>query len=154
MKELKYTFEEFEEGVEYITNNVLALGNPFNRIVGVARGGLFLAARLSYKLGIPLTPITWSTRDNDEKESNLWLPEVINEGERVLLVDDIVDGGKTIKEILSDWESSIAEPLNKDNISVAVCYYNTAQDFIPDFWHKTIDRKKDDRWVNFWWEKK
>jgi len=151
---MEYTYTDFEEGVEKIYNNVIATGTDFNRVVGICRGGLFLATRLSYKLRVPLTTISWSLRDGGEQESNLWLPEDINTGSKILLVEDIVDGGNTIKTLLEDWEaSSTIEPLKRENISIASCFYNVAQDIIPDFWHKTIDRNKDKEWINFWWEK-
>lgn len=149
---MDYTYNDFEEGVDKIYNNIIATGTPFTRVVGIARGGLFLATRLSYKLQLPLTTISWSLRDGGDQESNLWLPVDINEGSKIILVEDIVDGGNTIKSLFQDWESNIVEPLKKENISIAACFYNISQDIIPDFWHKTIDRKVDKEWINFWWE--
>lgn len=151
---MEYTYEQFEEGVDKIYNNIVATGTVFNRVVGIARGGLFLAGRLSYKLQLPLTTISWSLRDNGDRESNLWLPLDINEGQRILLVEDIVDGGDTIKSLFNDWESNlVTEELNKKNISIATCWYNISQDIMPDFWHMTIDRNTNKEWINFWWEK-
>jgi hypoxanthine phosphoribosyltransferase len=151
---MDYTLKDFEEGVEHIYNNIQAIGQPFNRVVGVTRGGLFLAARLSYKLDIPMTAMSWSTRDSTEKESVAWIPEDINNGMRILLVDDIIDSGVTVKEIIQDWRDSVPDELDMENLSVACCVLNTDQDYMPDFWHKTIERSKDDSWINFCWEKK
>lgn len=153
MADIAYTYEDFEEGVQSIYNNLQALGTNFDRIVAVARGGLILGTRLSYLMDIPLTPIAWSTRDMLERESNCWIPEDINEGQKILLVDDIIDSGKTIETLLEDWDSAIFEDLKRENITIACCYLNTAQDIMPDLWHKTIDRNTDDSWINFWWEK-
>lgn len=154
MANIEYTCKDFEEGVEQLYNNIMALGTSFDRVVGISRGGLFLATRLSYKLGIPLTPIAWSHRDSVERESNCWVPEDINEGQQILLCDDIVDSGKTIDSLIDDWDSSLFEDLKRDNITIACCFFNNAQDLImPDLWHKTIDRNTDQRWINFWWEK-
>lgn len=150
---MNYTYDDFEESVDHIYNNIMAVGNPFSRIVGVTRGGLFLAARLSYKLGIPMTAMSWSTRDTAERESVAWIPEDINSGQHILLIDDIIDSGQTIKEIIQDWEDSVPEPLDMNNLSIACCILNTDQSIMPDFWHKTIDRSIDKDWVNFWWEK-
>lgn len=153
MANIEYTFEEFEEGVKSIYNNLKALGTNFDRVVGVSRGGLPLAVRLSYLLEIPLTPVCWSTRDTLERESNAWIPEDINDGQRILLCDDIVDSGECLKTLLEDWDTSIFEELDKSNITIACLYFNTAQDLIvPDLWHKTIDRNTDQSWINFWWE--
>lgn len=151
---INYTFEDFEQGVEAIAKNIMAVGQPYIRIVGIARGGLFLANRLSYKLEIPMTPLCWSTRDGDERESNAWIPEDINNGDKILVVDDIIDSGKTIREIFNDWDSSVLEDLKMENISIACLFWNVDQETTPDFFHKTIERSNDDSWVNFWWEKK
>jgi len=153
-KKINYTYDDFEEGVESIYKNIMAVGQPYDRIVGIARGGLFLANRLSYKLELPMTPLSWSTRDGNEKECNAWIPEDINNGDKILIVDDIIDSGKTIREILEDWNSSVFEDLKVENISIACCYWNVDQETTPDFFHRTIERSKDDGWVEFFWEKK
>ena len=152
--QINYTVEDFEEGVLSIYKNIQAVGNPFNRIVGIARGGLFLANRLSYMLDVPMTPLSWSLRDGDERESNVWIPEAIQQGENVLIVDDIIDSGDTLRSILEDWNGNIVEDLRMENVSIATCFWNITQETTPDFFHKTIDRNESDSWVEFWWEKK
>lgn len=151
---IEYTYEDFNEGIESIYNNVLAVDIPYNRIVGIARGGLIPAVVLSHKLNIPMTSLSWSVVDALEQESIAWLAEDIDAGQRVLLVDDIIDGGRTITEILEDWNKSIYNELDTSRVDIATLWFNTAQDKVmPTFWHKTIDRNEDKRWINFWWEK-
>lgn len=149
---MKYTYEDFEEGVKHLAKNIEMVDTEFEYIVGIARGGLLPAVRLSYMLDIPFVSVAWSHRDTDERESNCWLPELVNEGKKVLIVDDIIDGGKTITTLLEDWELSVYNGLKRENISIACCILNTAQDIMPDFWHKTIDRNVNKDWVDFWWE--
>jgi hypoxanthine phosphoribosyltransferase len=76
------------------------------------------------------------------------------DGKKILVVDDIVDGGDTIRELLADWQSSVAGlgKLPVDNLRIAAMYYNTAQDVKVDFYHHTIDRNEDYRWIHFCWE--
>ena len=50
--EINYTKEDFDEGVTSIVNNIKAVGTNYDKIVGLARGGLPLAVRLSYILEI------------------------------------------------------------------------------------------------------
>lgn len=152
MADIEYNFEDFNQGLESIFNNIKSLPTRFDRVVAISRGGLFLGARLSYKLDIPLTPIVWSFRQHAERESVPWLAEDINEGQRILLCDGMIDSGKTIETLLDDWEASTGT-LDRECISIATCWLNVAQDVMPDFWHKTINRDEDQRYVNFWWEK-
>lgn len=154
-KTIEYSRRDFDTGVDTIVNNILAVSHhtPYHTIVGISRGGLMLATRLSYKLDIPLTPVQWSSDPEQERVSLAWMGEEINEGKNILLVDDIIDSGNTIQSLIDDWqESTVDETLDRNNLSIACCYLNTDQDIMPDFWHKTIERSKDKRWIDFWWE--
>lgn len=149
---IDYTYEEFIEGINKIADDIKQSGFNPDYIVGIVRGGAIPAVYLSHKLRIPVQMVHWSTRDSDNRESNLWIPEDVNDGKRVVIVDDIVDGGETIKELLEDWNSSIRDELKLDNIRVSSMIYNTSQPTNVDFYHRTIDRSYDNRWIHFPWE--
>lgn len=151
---IDYDYNDFRDGITAIAEAVVASGWTPDYIVGIVRGGSIPAVYLSHRLKLPIVTVAWSTRDKSifGNESNCWIPEDIVDGKRILLVDDIVDGGDTIKELLEDWQKSVRAPLNKDNIKIAAMWYNTAQDVVVDFYHKTIDRNEDKRWVSFCWE--
>lgn len=152
---IEYTYENFLEGITAIAAQVLQSDFTPDYIVGIVRGGAIPAAYLSHKLKLPVQMVHWSTRDRAGEwgnESNCWIPETLLEGKKVLLVDDIVDGGETIRELLDDWNSSISEDLPLQNIRIASMYYNTAQPTVVDFFHRTIDRNDDARWIVFPWE--
>lgn len=146
----KYTYEDYCEGIESLSNNIKSVKTPFYRIVGVSRGGLVLGVRLSHILDIPFTPIVWS--NHGDRESVPWLAEELEQGRRILLVDDIIDTGNTINDIINDWRS-VAD-FDDNDLSVACAILNTAQEFMPDFFHKTIDREKNKNFIDFWWESK
>lgn len=153
---IDYSYPEFLSGIDSIATQIEASGWDPDLIVGIVRGGAVPAVYLSHKLKIPVQMVHWNTRDDTEwgNESNAWIPEEIMGGLKVLIVDDIVDGGDTIKELLADWNMSVAglDKLNIDNIKIAAMWYNTAQDVVVDFYHKTVDRSEDQRWVIFPWE--
>src|SRR5918998_1163809 len=70
-------------------------------ILGIARGGLFPATMLSFALRRELYPIRLTRRLNDTvvRDAPTWLvrpPEKVR-GRRILLVDEIVDSGRTIE---------------------------------------------------------
>ena len=79
--------------------------------------------------------------------SALDIAEDINEGKNILLVDDILDSGRTMNELLTDWGQT------RDKIGIAVLVYNIQQKIKPDYFGTVIDREVDKDWINFWWEK-
>ena len=154
---IDYSYSDFCDGIKAIAEQVEASDFDPTYIVSIVRGGCVPGVYLSHRLKKPLVTVAWSTRDRNvyNNESNCWIPEDINIlDKKILLVDDIVDGGDTVKELLEDWQKSIAGvgKLNTDNIRIAAMWYNTAQDINVDFFHKTIDRNEDQRWVIFPWE--
>ena len=80
------------------------------------------------------------------KESAWDIAEDIQDGKRLLIVDDILDSGRTIRELLEDWGA------RRDQIDVAVLIYNTDQGIVPDYYGRRVDKSKDPSWVHFWWE--
>ena len=152
---IEYTHQEFVAGINNIAAQVIASEFKPNLIVGIVRGGAVPAVYLSHKLKVPVSMVHWSTCDKTNalgNESNCWIPEWLLEGKRILLVDDIVDGGDTIRELLEDWQSSVRDPLPLNNLRISAMYYNTAQATTVDFYHREIDRNVDQRWVVFPWE--
>ena len=151
---IDYSYSDFHNGIERIVQQIKDSNFEPSYIVGVVRGGAIPAVYLSHRLKIPVVMVHWNTRDETQwgNESNCWIPEDINNGDKILLVDDIVDGGDTIKELLDDWNNSIVDDLEVDNIRIATMYYNTAQDVNVDYYDRAINREEDKRWVIFPWE--
>ena len=151
---IDYTFTDFRDGIQNIAKQIKESGFAPDYLVGIVRGGSVPAVYLSHKLKIPVVMVAWNTRDNTEfgTDSVTWIPEDLLDGKRVIIVDDIVDGGQTIKELLEDWQKSVLAPVPHENVRIAAMWYNTAQDVAVDFYHKTIDRDSDSRWIVFDWE--
>jgi hypoxanthine phosphoribosyltransferase len=151
---IDYSYEDFCKGIDHIAKLIEASDFNPDYIVGIVRGGAVPAVHLSHKLRIPVVMVAWNTRDSTDwgNESNTWIPEDVNAGKRIIIVDDIVDGGETIDTLLEDWGNSIPEDLISENIRVASMIYNTAQDVNVDFYHQTVDRTQDQRWFHFHWE--
>ena len=111
----------------------------YNRIVGLTRGGLAFGVKLSHKLGLPLIPLTWQTRDGHRDEEALL--KISKLGGRTLFVDDISDSGKTIYEIQKVMPGAefcvlIEKPGEYENVAVK----------------SVIKRPSDCAWIMFPWE--
>lgn len=155
MRVIDYSYEDFLAGIDYIAKQIEQDEYEYDYIVAIARGGCVPGVYLSHKLGKPAMMIQWNTRDRSSIGNHYpdWLPRALLADSKILLVDDMVDGGQTIIELLTAWQNQLGGkkiPLN--NIRIAAMYYNIAQDIKVDYYHRTINRHADDRWVIFPWE--
>lgn len=120
-------------------------------VIAPVRGGLVPGVMMSHLLGIPLFPISYSLRDHKANED---IPDSVFEfvtrstNKRVILIDDIIDAGDTIKGLVA----KIKDRIDEIDIEIASLIHNTAQDFVPDYPGWPIDRNKDDEFVEFFWE--
>ena len=125
------TYSQFGEMMDKM---VTELSNEkFTKIYGPPRGGLPLAVHLSYHLDIPLI-----TSEQILSNMNKWTPE-----DRLLVVDDIINNGRTI--------SMLSELLKIRKIKhfTAVLFYKPTAIYKP---HLFIEETKD--WVIFPWQEK
>jgi hypoxanthine phosphoribosyltransferase len=148
---MDYSYADFEKGVLSICSQIRHSEIKFDYIVGVARGGAIPAVRISHKLNIPCVIMNWNTREERLiKESPVVLDTPIREGKEILLMDDIIDDGKTMTSILSCWNLFTN---NLKHVKIGALIWNQSQDIKCDFYHKAINRTIQKDWVNFWWEK-
>ena len=99
--------------------------------------------------------VQWNTRDESPFGNDFpsYLPRDILSGHKIILVDDMVDGGQTLIELMSAWQGALGgKKVPLQNIRIAAMYYNIAQHIKVNYYHKTINRDADDRWVIFPWE--
>ena len=114
-----YTWKEFDRDILKIA--AWARRNwKFTAVYGVPRGGLVLAVKLSHLLGIPLL----LSRDDITRDT--------------LVVDDIIDQGKTIGRLIA---------MLGDGFHVASLFYNPKAKYAPDFF---VNPKTG--WMVFPWE--
>jgi hypoxanthine phosphoribosyltransferase len=143
-----YPFESFKQDADSLAEQVINSGKFYDYIVGVVRGGSIPAVYLSHRLGIPMRSVSWSTFHGDQmRESAMDIADDISDGKSILLVDDILDSGRTMRELLEDWGCK------RSDIGIAVLIYNKEQPMVPDYYGTLIDRSITKEWVNFWWEK-
>lgn len=151
---IKYDYESFSKDIKSLAGKIKRSGVKFDYIVALARGGLVPGVALSHKLNIKMVCLHWSMRDGkDDNEFNMWIPETIDAGAKVLIVDDIIDSGECLNALLKDWDTTVHKPLGRDNIYIASLIYNKDQSIIPNFYANKISRKKVPEWYEFWWEK-
>jgi len=136
---MKITWKDFDEAAHEIAwrfqhSNLI-------KIVGLQRGGLPLAVKLSNLLDVPMEVLDYQTRDGSS-DLGLVDDQILKMGnlEHVLFVDDICDSGKTISDI---------KALYSNARFVTLCERNTG---LTEFSPIRIE-EMDDGWIEFPWEK-
>jgi len=141
MKTIKYPYNEYKKDLNSLVKQIQKKNVKYDFVLGVERGGLIPAVHLSHRLGIPLKTLSWSSQLKDGS----MLTWFILRNKKILLVDDIVDSGKTFLEIFGKyWD-----------MDTAVLIYNNINEskIKPDYYGRMINRKDTPEWFDFWWEK-
>lgn len=147
MDTIKYTFEDFERDMRSLVFQLD--GKKYDLIVGINRGGCLPAVCLSHALKIPATMIDYSTRDGaniNPKSLFGFFADLIDRFPNILIVDDLVDGGSSMKSLLPAAKACC-------NVEVATLMYNTDVDIDTRHYYGTaFSRKSEPRYFDFWWE--
>ena len=181
MKKHYYTYDDVHRAA---TNIALQMYNDNWRpdyVVGITRGGLPLALRISHLLGCRMETLKVALRDGGDNdcESNCWMSEdafgyvFVEDRDRVfgevksdpsakkniLVVDDINDTGATFNWIKKDWQGScLPDNPNWDtvwghNVRFAVMTENLSSEFgeVNYSWQE-VNKAEDDVWLVYPWE--
>lgn len=151
MDKLELTWNEFDFDCNKMIE-AISQDEPFDYIVGIGRGGLIPAVMCSHKFRIPLIPITWQTRDG--KIQSVEVMRVIardaNDTDRILIVDDINDSGKTVDEVSKELRERLNGLGKPANINIATVYQKQGTIMPSDFIGKYLN--EDNPWLCFPWE--
>lgn len=147
MNKIKYDKDWFDRDIKSLVKQLKPL--QFDIIVGVNRGGCVPAVILSHALKVPVTMIDYSTRDGANvypKSLYRYFEDLSEEFTDILIVDDLVDSGKCIQEILTSARLFTC-------VSVATLLHNTDVKLPVNHYCGTMySRKEDSRYFDFWWE--
>lgn len=145
-------------------------------VVGITRGGLPLALRISSLLDCRMETLKVKLRDakgGESCETNCWMAEDafgyieghdynnsdVFEKKNILIVDDINDTGATFKWIKQDWQSTCL-PNNPNwdtvwggNVRFAVMTENLTSEFTDvNYWWHEVNKSEENTWLVYPWE--
>jgi hypothetical protein len=137
----------FGRGARELAQTIADDGFQPELILGIARGGLFLAGSLGYALDVKnifLVNVEYYTGVEERLELPVMLPPYLDPGDlenaRVLIADDVADTGHTlalVKDFCADRVAEVrAAVLYEKPRSIVACEY---------VWRRT------ERWINFPW---
>jgi len=158
LKQVFYTDKDIDGMVHDIIRSLAKENWKPDYIVGITRGGLIPAIYISHYCDIKMETLKVSIL-SDDCESNCWMAEDAFNGKNILIIDDIVDKGKTFNWIKEDWQSMCFpdDPKWKNiwhnNVKFASLIYNEASEFPVDFYSESINKVENPVWITYPWEK-
>ncbi len=121
-------------------------------VVGLVRGGLIPAVHVSHYYDVPLVAFKYSLRDHPGTDSFSKITNLIDQGLRILIVDDICDEGHTLHDIMEQL-NKYDGPAGTKEIRTAVLQHNLgATLFSPDYCGEEINKVEKPEWIVYPWE--
>ena len=149
-KKLWYDWKEMRRDVNTLCREITLDKFDPCCIVGISRGGLLPGVMMSHWLNKPFKPVKAALRDFPEWED--YLPRKTDE--RVLIVDDVCDSGKTFHKIKSYIKGPrLNQPLElPTEVRFATLWWNNECDFEPHYYAQECAKDSEDIWIHFPWE--
>ena len=141
-KRIYYPYDEFREDLKHLIEKI---DQPFDAILGIARGGLSMAQMLGEYYGLrdvyAINTIGYEDTQKKTSAEVFNIPD-LRAAKQVLVVDDIVDSGDTLVEVLSVLHERYP---SITFLTSSIFYKPTAQ--IKPTWYV----KEPTGWVEFFW---
>ena len=136
-KDLHVSWDEYHRLIERLALMVHDSGWQFDSIICLARGGLRVGDTLSRIFDKPLGVMTTSSyrASGGTVQDQLRIGDTISSAEtvtkgRVLLADDLVDTGVTLREVVPELKRRFAEI---SEIRTAVLWVKSVSVYTPDY---------------------
>ena len=146
---LHVSWNEYNTLVERLALQVHESGWRFNQIICIARGGLRVGDVLSRIYELPLAILSTHSyaADGGTTRGELIIAEHMTMtaprlGDRVLLVDDMVDSGHTLEAVYRALPQRFA---HISDIRTAVLWYKACSVFKPDYY---VEYLPDNPWIH------
>ncbi|MEO7760895.1 MAG: phosphoribosyltransferase [Casimicrobiaceae bacterium] len=149
MADLYVTWDEYHALIEKLAGLVHESGWQFNQLICIARGGLRVGDVLSRIYDMPLAIL--STSSYTEKAGTVRGELMIADqmtmasgrlGDRVLLVDDLVDSGVTLEAVTRTLPQRYPQVIA---LRTAVLWYKACSVFKPDYY---VEYLPNDPWIH------
>jgi len=166
MKKHYYTYTDLHRAAMDIVIKMYKDNWTPDYVVGITRGGLPLALRISHLLDCRMETLKVKLRDavdGEGCESNCWMAEEAfgydTQAKNILIVDDINDTGSTFNWIKKDWQSGCLPDDPKwnsvwgNNVKFATLTENLSSEFgeVDYHWHE-VNKAEEDVWLVYPWE--
>ena len=150
MSDIYISWPEYHQTIEYLAAKIYQSQWEFNQIVCLARGGVRVGDILSRIFRKPLAILATSSysgikgqeRGNIKIGKNLTMT-TDTLGSHILLVDDLVDSGISIKESINWLQDNYSQEIQE--VKTAVLWYKACSIFEPNYY---VDYLTDNPWIH------
>lgn len=150
MADLHVSWTDYHQLIERLAAKVYQSHWEFDQIVCLARGGLRVGDVLSRIFEIPMAILATSSYHGPGKQSRNSLVfardltmTTPNLGSRVLLVDDLVDSGESLRRTLIWLDRHYGFYI--EEVRTAVLWYKACSTFAPDYY---VDYLDENPWIH------
>lgn len=144
MKKLYYSYDLFKNDTQILVDKCRDFEPEI--LLAIARGGVTLSHLMAQALDIrnlfTLNSIHYEKEQKLDTFNIFNIPDLSN-AKKVLIIDDIIDSGETMKEILS----ILNEKFPNVEFKIATLFYKSAALIKPDFCVREANE-----WIDFFWE--
>ncbi len=137
-----YSYSEFVTDLKILTNKI---DQEFDAIVAIARGGLGIALMLGEHYDIrevyAINTIGYEGTKKLDEVKVFNIPDLVG-AKKVLIVDDIVDSGDTLREVIKVLEIKYPQ----SSFFSASLFYKYTASIEPTWWVKEATE-----WIEFFW---
>ena len=138
-----YSYEEFREDLKTLCE-MIEREWEFDAILAIARGGMTMGHMMGEYFNTRYVfTINAISYENDRKLNEVKIFNIpdLKDFKRVLVVDDIVDSGDSMRDVLNLLKNRFSL-----EFKTAVIFHKEKSSFYADFW---VKRPKG--WVDFFW---
>ncbi|MFE4107643.1 phosphoribosyltransferase [Almyronema epifaneia] len=155
MSDLYITWSDYHQKIEQLALQIYESGWQFNQIVCLAKGGLRIGDILCRLFDLPLAILSTASYSGPEKQNRGAITfsrdlsmTTANLGNRVLVVDDLVDSGFSLERSLVWLDRKYGFYI--DEMRTAVLWYKACSLIKPDYY---IDYLPNNPWIHQPFEK-
>lgn len=139
-----YSWEEYYNLIYQLAKKIEPHIDHYDQLLCLARGGLILGDAFSRIFDIPLSIMFTSSYRIAEKQGELFIDDQIakqtnNLGNKILLLDDLVDSGVTINKVVHHLKSH----QNIHLVHTATIWYKKTSQHLPNY----FVREANDEWI-------
>jgi hypothetical protein len=150
MSDLYVSWSDYHHTIEQLAVKIYESNWEFNQIICLAKGGLRVGDILSRIYDVPLAILATSSYGgiNNQVRGSITFAQDLtmttaNLGNRVLLVDDLVDSGVTLKKTLTWLDRKYGFYI--DEIRTAVLWWKECSVIEPDYY---VTYLPDNPWIH------
>lgn len=149
MPDLIVSWSDYHEKIERLAAQIYESDWEFNQIICIAKGGLRVGDLLCRLFDRPLAILSASSysgpqnRQRGEIQFSRHLAMTTEYlGDRVLLVDDLVDSGKSLQATIQWLQERYQDEMSE--LRTATLWYKSCSIVTPDYY---VDYLADDPWI-------